>query len=110
MTNKELEEFLDSDEPMEEVKLDMDKIKENLPLYSNEKLCEMIVADRYLGFGKKISVICMEELAKRRVAGDTFHFESHIDKVQSEMPELNFNMPDIREVLNQAIAMRNKNR
>jgi len=110
MTNNEFDEFLDDSLPVEDVKLDMDKVKENVPQFSNEKLCEMIVADRYLGFGKKISIVCMEELAKRRLAGDTFHFESYIDKVQGEMPELNFNMPDLREVLNQAIALRKNNR
>ena len=110
MTNKELEEFLNSDEPVEDVKLDIEKIKENLPQYSNEKICEMIVCDRYLGFGKKISTVCMEELAKRRLAGDTFHFESYIDKVKNELPVLDFSMPDLRDILNQAINLRKNQR
>jgi len=104
MINKELEEFLDSDEDIENVKFDIEKVKENLPLFSNEKICEMIVCDRYLNFGPKISTICMEELAKRRLAGDTFNFEGHIKNLQSEMPVLDFTIPDIREILNQAIS------
>ncbi len=105
MTNKELEEFFDDDSPIEDVKLDMNKVKENLPQYSNEKLCEMIVCDRMFGFQEAISSVCMEELAKRRVAGDTFNFEKYIEQVQSEMPVLDFSvMPDIRTVLHQAIG------
>ncbi len=74
MTNKEFEEFFDDNEPIEDVKLDLDKVRENLPTFSNEKLCEMIVCDRYLGLGQKIDIMCMEELARRRIAGDTFNF------------------------------------
>lgn len=97
-------DILDDPElPFEEVKLDIDKIKENVPQYSNEKLCEMIVCDRYFGFEHKISAICMEELAKRRANGDTFNFESYIDSFYNELPVLNFSTPDIRIVLQQAI-------
>jgi hypothetical protein len=108
MSNKELEEFLmeeNSGEDTEEVKLDIDQIKANLPQYSNEKLCEMIVCDRYFGFEKKISTICMEELAKRRLAGNFFNFEAHIEKVTKELPVLDLSAaPDIRTVMNQAIS------
>lgn len=110
MTNKEFEEFLDDNEPIEDVKLDLDKIRENLPTYSNEKLCEMIVCDRYLGFGQKIDVMCMEELAKRRIAGDVFNFEKYIEQAQSELPVLDFSqVPDIRTILNQAIGRKLNN-
>lgn len=105
MTNKEFDEFLDDDEPIEDVKLDFDKMKENIPTFSSEKLCEMIVTDRYLGFGQKIDAMCMEELAKRRIAGDTFNFESYIDNAQKELPVLDFSaVPDLRTILNQAIG------
>lgn len=108
MINKELEELLriddDDDGDIEDGKMDLDKIKENLPSYSSEKLCEMLVCDRYLGMGKNISIICMEELAKRRMAGDAFNFESHITEIQKELPVLDFTIPDIQEVLNQAIG------
>jgi len=108
MTNKELEEFfLDdgSDDDFEEVKLDLDQIKANLPQYGNEKLCEMIVCDRYFGFEKKVSTICMEELARRRSEGDVFAFEAHIEKISKEMPVIDLSgTPDIRTIINQAIS------
>jgi hypothetical protein len=91
------------EQPALPITLDMDKIKENLPSYSNEKLCEMIVCDRYFGFGQKIQTICMEELAKRRIAGDTFDFESYIDKAHKQLPVLDFKK-DIRDVLKQAMG------
>ncbi len=105
MTNKAYEEFLldDDDSPVEEVRLDIDVVRANLPQYSSENLCEMIVCDRYFGFEQKISIICMEELAKRRVAGDIFHFESYIEQVQKEMPVLDLVNPDLRTMLHQAI-------
>lgn len=108
MSNKELEEFLQeegSGEELEEVKLDIGQIKANLPQYSSQKLCEMIVCDRYFGFEHKISTICMEELAKRRLAGDIFNYETHIDLVTKELPVLDLSVaPDIRTIMNQAIS------
>jgi hypothetical protein len=108
MSNKELEEFLaeeNSGEDIEDVKLDIDQIKSNLPQYSNQKLCEMIVCDRYFGFEQKISTICMEELASRRLAGDVFNFEAHIERVTKELPVLDLSAaPDIRTIMNQAIS------
>jgi len=114
MTNKELEDFFfneDSDEEIEDVKVDFDKIQDNLPQYSSQKLCEMIVCDRYFGFGQSISVMCMEELARRRLAGDSFNYEAHIAEISKEMPELDLSItPDIRTVLNQAISRKINNR
>jgi hypothetical protein len=92
-----------SDEPVEMVQLDLNKVRENLPQFSSQKLCEMIVCDRYFGFGQEISVICMEELAKRRTAGDTFAFETYIEQVYKGLPVLDFTMPDIRSIMQQAI-------
>lgn len=107
MTNKELDEFFDDDSPIEEVKLDFDQIRANLPKYSNEKLCEMIVCDRYFGFEEKFDTMCMEELAKRRIAGDKFDFETYIDQSFKELPVLDFSStPDIRAILKQAIDMK----
>jgi hypothetical protein len=108
MTNKELEDFFldDSlDDDIEEVKLDIDQIRANLPQYGNQKLCEMIVCDRYFGFEKKVSTICMEELARRRGEGDTFAFEAYIEQISKEMPVIDLSgNPDIRTILNQAIS------
>jgi len=109
MTNKELDDFFDDDSPIEDVKLDMNQIKQNLPSYSSQKLCEMIVCDRYFGFGEKIDIPCMEELARRRVAGDNFNFEQYINDCFKELPVLDFSStPDIRAILQQAIDKKGK--
>lgn len=100
----DINDFLIDNDEIEDVKLDLDQVKANLPTYSNEKLCEMIVCDRYFGFGKRIDLMCMEELAKRRMAGDTFDFESYIDKQYKELPVLDLKTPDLREVLTQAMV------
>lgn len=97
-------ELLDDNFPIEEIKLDIDKIKSMLPSYTNEKLCEMIVCDRYFGFGQKIDIMCMEELAKRRMSGDSFDFENYIENQYKELPVLNLKTPDLREVLTQAMV------
>jgi hypothetical protein len=86
--------------------LDIEQIKANISEYSSEKLCEMIVCDRYFGWEQQVSAICMEELAKRRMAGDTLDFETHIDKAFKSLPSLKFVMPDFRTLLSQ--AARNK--
>jgi hypothetical protein len=90
-------------EPVLPITLNMDKIEENLPSYTNEKLCEMIVCSRYFGFGEKVAPMCMGELARRRTAGDSFDFESYIDQAQKKLPVINLNM-DIKNTLQQAIA------
>jgi hypothetical protein len=95
------------EEPEIELKfnsLDMNLVKSNIPGYPSEKLCEMIVCDRYFGMGQGISVLCMEELAKRRVAGEIFPFEEKIEEKQKSLPPLNFEVPDIRTILTQAIG------
>lgn len=104
----DISDFLVDNEEIEDVKLDLDQVKANLPTYSNEKLCEMIVCDRYFGFGQKIDIMCMEELAKRRVAGDTFDFESYIDSQYKELPVLDLKTPDLREILTNAMTALNK--
>lgn len=103
MKDKELDDLF-SDDSTELVEFDLEKIKENIPQYSNEKLCEMIVGVRYFNLEKKVSVICMEELSKRRLAGDQFDFESYIEKEYNSLPVLDFSIPDIRSVLKQAIG------
>lgn len=102
-------DFVDDDQsPIDYVQLDLQQVKTNLPLYSSEKLCEMIVCDRYFGFGHQIAVMCMEELAARRIKGDIFDFETYIDQEYKKLPKLNFSVPDIRATLQNAINMRNR--
>lgn len=91
------------DTEIKHTSLNIDIIKNNIPKYSSQKLCEMIVCDRYFGLNQQISIACMEELGKRRINGDNLDFENYIDKTQRELPQLNFDMPDLRAILGQAI-------
>lgn len=96
MTNK--------DEILEEiVELDLNKIKSLIPQYSSEKLCEIIVCDRYFNMNQEITVMCMSELAIRRINGDMFQFEQYIDEALAKLPPLNFSMPDLRTTLNSLV-------
>lgn len=98
------DELLADDSPIEPTTLDLGLIKEKIPTHSSKKLCEMIVCDRYFGFNQEISVMCMEELAERRVKGDVFDFENYIEEAYKELPPLDFSGGfDIRAVLTQAI-------
>lgn len=99
----DFDEFIESDEPIEEVKLDLSEIEKNIQNYSNEKICEMIICDRYFGLEKSLSIVCMQELSKRRLAGDTFNFETYIEVNQKDLPVLDFSISDIRTVLTQAV-------
>ena len=99
-----LEDFLpENSETVQDVKLDLEQVKTNMPSYSNEKICEMIVCDRYFGFNQTISKICMEELSNRRVAGDNFNFEEYIEAAYKSLPELNFSIPNITGEITKAI-------
>ena len=89
-------------ETPELLQLNIEKVKTNLPNFTNEKICEMIVVDRYLGLGEKVSAICMEELVNRRLAGDVFDFETYIANAAKELPVLDFTI-DVRSVLQKAM-------
>lgn len=95
---------LDNKEPVQLRSLDIDKVRRQIPSYSSEKLSEMIVVERYIGFHPEVSVMCMEELAKRRLEGDPFPFEDFIDKAFNSLPKLDFKTQDLRNVLLNAIA------
>lgn len=103
MENKEQDQQDQSDEV---IKLDVEKIKNTISAYSSEKLCEMIVADRYFGINQEVAVACMEELSARRVSGDDFAFEQFIDDTYSKLPPLNFTIPDLRTTLQQALKVK----
>lgn len=84
--------------------LDISIVKEKIPTYTSQKLAEMIVCDRYFGCYREIAVLCMEELGHRRVNGDVFPFEIFIEKSLSELPKLDFAMPDLTTVLRQVVS------
>jgi hypothetical protein len=95
MTNNEKDQS-----PAEKlIGLDLDKLKASIPGYTSEKLCAMIVCDRYFGFGQEMTVACMQELAARRIGGDNFEFEKYIEEALAKLPPLNFGVPDLRATL-----------
>jgi len=75
--------------------VNVQEIIDNLSKYDSKKLCDIIICYRYLSLNKDLSILCMEELGKRRIIGDNFDFENYIDKSQKDLPTLNFSIPDI---------------
>lgn len=99
---------LDNKEEVKLRALDLDKVRNQIPSYSSEKLSEMIVVERYIGFHPDVSVMAMEELAKRRIDGDQFPFEEYIENSLASLPKLDFKNLDIRNVLMNAIPKKQK--
>ncbi len=90
---KEIDEMDDSED--ESLDFNEEEVRGNLPEYTSEKLADLIITYRYIGLYKELSISAMEELSKRRTAGDSFEFESYIDKELKELPALNFNIKDL---------------
>jgi hypothetical protein len=82
---------------------DIEKIKKNINLFPEEKLCEMIVTCRYFKISNDIIVLCMTELAQKRANGSNFKYELKIEELSKDLPELQMQMPDIREMLIKAV-------
>lgn len=80
--------------------INIELIKQNIHEYKIEKICDMIVCDRYFGYNTDLTKICMEELALRRINGDSFEFEEYIEKSLKELPKLDFSIPDIKSLIN----------
>jgi len=93
----------DDDEEFEE--MSEEELLTKLPEFKSIKLCDIIVAHRYLGFYKKLYVPCMQELAKRRIDGDSWDFEQYIDDQLKDMPKLNFNLNDLNSAMQQLRKM-----
>ena len=91
---------LDNEKEFLSSNLDKDLVIKNIPTYTSEKLCDMIVCDRYIGFAREISTICMQELAKRRMNGEVFDFEDYIEKSYNELPQLNIDVSSLNSILN----------
>lgn len=88
-----LDEELDNLESVDIVKL--------IPEFSSEKLCDIIICNRYLGVYKDLAVSCMIELSNRRSNGNDFDFESYIDNNYKELPKLDFTIPNFSNVIKQ---------
>ena len=86
-------------------KLSEEEILEKLLELNAFKLADIIVAYRYLGVCKNLNVPCMEELARRRIAGDTWDFEKYIEEQLADMPKISFNLTDVNAALEQLQKM-----
>ena len=76
-----------------------EELKEDISNFTSDKLCQIVVAYRYLNYNEELAICAMTELGKRRSAGDNFDFESLIETSLAELPPLNFNLPDIRTLI-----------
>ena len=54
----------------------------------SDALAAYVVLYRALGMGKEFALICMSELARRRVLGEDFSFEDYIDTETKKVPKL----------------------
>jgi hypothetical protein len=103
-TNFDDFEVSDEEIPEDYKPLNHEEVKGKLPTFTSEKLCEMIVCDRYFGCFNEIAVACMEELAKRRIEGNDFEYEKYIEKALAELPVVEFKIPDLGDVLRSIIG------
>lgn len=94
-----LDQILDSEEPSISSEFSNEEIKESMPTFESDKLCQIIVAYRYLKYNEELALCAMQELASRRAKGDTFDFEKYIEDTLKELPPLNFTLPDLRNII-----------
>lgn len=90
----------DYDVEIGDFKPNLNNVQNNISKFSSNKLCEMIVCNRYFGSYKELALSAMEELSKRRINGDVFDFESYIDLSLKDLPKLDFSPPDLTNMLN----------
>lgn len=65
---------------------------------SSFKLCEIIASNRYLGIMKAEAIICMEELARRRLLLDDFLYEECINDIVSKFPKFKLDVSKLFDV------------
>lgn len=70
----------------------------NISQFTNNKLCEIIATNRYLKIMHDEAKASMEELAKRRAAGDNFEYEKHIDQIIASLPKFNLDLSKITKI------------
>lgn len=100
------ESTLEESGTLSNVDFSLENVKSKIPQFSSQKLCNMIICSRYLSIYQELSILCMEELSNRRIAGDNFDFENHIEKNFQNLPKIEVNLPDIRSILNKSIGVK----
>ncbi len=94
-----------SDEDLDIEELTEAEVQAKIPEFNSVKLCDIIISYRYLGLYKFLYVLAMEELAKRRIEGDSFDFEKYIEESSKELPKLEFNITDVNLAMEQLKKM-----
>ena len=69
--------------------------KEDVSSFDSEKLCSLVACNRYIAMDKNMEVLAMQELAKRRQAGDNFNFESKIEEYSKRFIPIDTNIPQV---------------
>jgi hypothetical protein len=80
------------------------KFDVNFSEFSAKKLCEIIITARYLGSMNLEAISCMQELARRRAAGDVFDYETFIETEGKKLPDFKINMKQKMQVGGMDIA------
>ncbi len=60
----------------------------SIPAASSKDLAAFVVLYRALGMGREFSILCMEELCKRRNTGDEFKYEEYIEEELTKIPKV----------------------
>jgi hypothetical protein len=72
---------------MKDYNFDLTNFQIKVGTVSSYKLCEIIASNRYLGIMRSEAIICMEELARRRLLSDDFKYEEYISEVFNKFPK-----------------------
>ncbi len=64
----------------------------NVSECSSSKLCQVIATARYLGSLQQEAKTSMEELARRRDAGEVFDYENTIDNLTKSLPDFKIDL------------------
>lgn len=75
-----------------------DNFEENISKFDDNKLCEIVVANRYLGTMREEAIRCMQELAIRRTNGSVFDYEKHIEQLIESLPKINLDLTKIMKM------------
>jgi hypothetical protein len=86
---------------------DLMSFKIKVGTVSSFKLCEIIASNRYLGIMKNEAIICMEELARRRLLSDDFGYEEHIKEIFDKFPKFKL---DVQKLFDASALIRSYSR
>lgn len=97
--------FNDLDSEDEDItEINIEEIFSKLNNLSDERLCEIIIVDRYISINKELSLACMQELSNRRLNGNNFNFEEYIEEKFKELPKFESVFPNLSSTLNELVT------